>query len=309
MVISVDTSITPADGVEIVLLGAAEAREQADDIKQRGDDLKVRIWTWYTRKGWKALGYESFAESAEPELGMVFQTAYSYVVGYEVEQALSAENSPQGETSRTSLPLKHAKQLGKLKSAPLQIEAHAKAWELATTQGDERPTEKHYQVAVETIQRKQATMKYAVVGNMVTTGTLSIDDGEKMCAALERIKPQIRGELVKLIATHTMTCPDLVQPIAAMYGRESKVLPEVLTGFLGGVPLRKATTTDLSRANYEARLQHIADDNEAKRQANEPIEHVITVYEGDPAKTFAALKRVLKAQDLIVLQRLIEEQA
>lgn len=316
-----NTSITPANGVETVLLGETEAREQAAEIKQRGDDLKVRIWTWYSRKGWAALGYESFAVSAEPELGMVHQTAYSYVTGYEVEQTLLAaqntpnDDSPRGENTPppvTTIPLKHAKQLGRLKSSADQVEAHAKAWNLAITQGQEKPTEAEYKAAVDTVIRANAIKTYALIGNMVNMGVLSLDAGEEMCQQLEKVKPKIRGQVYELIARHKMTCPDLIVPIAGMLdrkpGEESKVLPEVVTGFLGGVSLKKATLSDLKRANYEAQQQYFADEKQAKRQANQPVEHIITVYENDPAATFKALARVLKAQDLATLQLLIQGQ-
>jgi len=90
--------------------------------------------------------------------------------------------------------------------------------------------------------------------------------------------------------------------------RESFVLNDLLTtGHLAGVPLKKATLTDLNNAKAEARLAHIADGLERQRQKQlesgvkvvEPV--IITVYKGNVEKTVRALKNGLGGHEFEAL--------
>ncbi len=144
--------------------------------------------------------------------------------------------------------------------------------------------------------RKQVLeARYFPIAQAMTTGLITPLVAQAMVIQVEQLAPKKRGYIMQIIAAHGLTCAELIPPIAEMFdrpaGKESYVLMEVLkTGTLGGTPLKAARMDDLHRACEEARLQHIAEAEEARRAAQPawttPATPVnITVWLGHREKT------------------------
>lgn len=216
--------------------------------------------------------------------------------------------SPIGENQTPALPpMLPVRGTGLGDLPPLgQAEAYQKAQEIAAAEGDEQISVQHMQQAVAQIKTKQTVFqsRYYVVSHAVATGEITAEAGRQMVEALDKLIPNLRGDVVQLMGKFSLTCPELIAPLAEMFSRqgtekESKVLPEILTGFLGGTPLNKANMTDLAQARREAALEHAAEAVEAKRQAAaktgesliEPV--TLVVFPGDREKSLASLQRDL----------------
>jgi len=295
-----------------VLMTRQEAEECISIIKASLADARKHALDLYQREGWRALGYLSFKECAEAEFGRSYQHLYRLKDAALIEQDL--RESSAGEWLPATVPERHLRALKTALTTPeARSEAYILAQDAAKAEG-EAVTERHVQKAVEIVKAKQVASRYAVIGHMVAMGEVTAFEGAAMSQHIDRLKPKIRGDVMQVIAQHGLTCPDLVPNIGQMFDRSpqtpSKTLATILaTGHVAGVPLRKATMTDLVRAGWEASYEHAAERIEQQRAAGkvvvEPI--VINVYKGDPLKTFRALKKALPAADLIALQRLITD--
>jgi len=273
----------------------ANAERQVEQARQKA----LRL---YRSEGWLPLGYSSFRACAEAEFGRSWQQIYRLVDAAQVDANLALV-SPVGEFE----PVRetHARELKRLPTPQAQHAAYLRAHEIAQSEGDKQPTVRHIQAAVSAEEAALVAKRNALVYHLVVTGELSPRDGSRMVDAMEKLPPAVRGQLTLLVATHGLRDVGLIAPIGDMLKRkgsskESKILPEVERGFLGGVPLREATTRDLERAAEEARMEHIADAQEAKRQEAlaaglplvEPV--VMTAYINAPQKTAKALVVALK---------------
>lgn len=278
-----------------ITMTATEARECVNVVKNHLHDARQKAWELHERKGWQALGYATFKECCHAEFRQSFQHVYKLIGAYEVES----------HTGESGLPLRHVQQLRVLKSSDAQREAYSNAKQMAAAEGAKAVTERHVETSVKVVQAKEAifSSRYYVLGHAVTTGDITAAVGVEMHNALELLKPKIRGDMVQLIAQHGLTCAALIAPLGEMFSRvgtskPSKTLETVLaTGCLGGIALKQATLTDLMNARREAQWEHIAE-HEAVRQVEAKI---VTVYRGDPVRTFRELKKVLSAQDGIIL--------
>lgn len=289
-----------------------EALDCLRAIKDRLREARQKALELYQREGWKALGYDSFKACAEAEFGNSFQHLYRLKDAALIEKAL--RESPAGELLPANVPERHLRVLkAALETPEDRSDAYIRAQDAAKAEGT-AVTERHVQKGVEVVKAKQAASRYAVIGHMVAMGEVTAFEGAAMSQHIDKLKPKIRGDVMQVIARHGVSCPDLVPALGEMFDRNpenpSKTLATILqTGHVAGVPLRKATMTDLNRARQEASYEHAAEQIEQQRAAGktviEPI--VINVYKGDPLKTFRALKKALPAADLIALQRLITD--
>lgn len=263
-----------------------------------------------TRLGWRTLGYDSLKACLVDRFD---RHGYRLWRLHEVRQNLVL--SPTGQNVDPSdLRERHVRDSGITDlPAPQQIEAYTIAKELAAS--EDRPLNAgHVTKAVAQVKTKSTVFQsnYLIITHMVVAGDITPEIGHQFVKALDALKPKFRGHIVQLMGRFGLTCPALVMPIAGMFdreiGKESYVLPEVLTGFLGGVPLKQATATDLEKANEEARLRHIADELEKQRQANpDVVPEIITVYKGDPRRTLAALRTALGNEVYNLRDLLMEE--
>ena len=277
----------------------AEARLCVDSIRAKTDDLKELVYALWSRDGWRALGYDSFHACCMREFGERHASTY-----YRLKDVANFEKnvSPNGENVVHS----HAREFAKLKDNERQFKAFETAKQLAETEGANRMTAEHARRAVGIVLDEDYVSQkpHKVVTHMMTIGELSPMVAKRFCALLDKLSPTEQGVMQELMGTHGLNNPDLVMPIIGMMRREgtdheSLVLPEIKMGYLGGVALAKANMTDLKRASEEARLLHLADAEEKRRQEaiargeKLPVCHTVTVWEGNPEKTVASLTRVL----------------
>ena len=261
------------------------------------------------RMGWKALGYDDLRACLVDRLG---RHGYRVVKLTEVKNNI-ALLSPMGEMPN-DLRERHIRdsQLDKLPVSE-QLEAYSIAKSIAATEN--RPlTTAHVTQAVAQVRTKATVFqsRYYVVSHMVVTGKITAEVGTQFVQALDSLLPKKRGYMLELMAKFELSSPALVVPIAMMFdravGHESAVLPEVLTGFLDGVPLKQATISDLNHANEEARRQHMSDEIERKRIEQPQIEaQMITIYKGDPGRTLKALRQVLGDEVYALRDLLLKE--
>jgi hypothetical protein len=298
-------------------MGEVEARATLIQIRGNLKSAANLITEFDQRLGWRVLGYEGLdacilAEFGKPNLRALieeelgYSQAYSYRLAAANEVAANVQQfSPTGETVMVKERWVRDSGITKL-DPPKQAEAIQAARELAKSEGGRDITTRHVSQAVEQVKAKEQlfTSTYYVVTHLVVTGKISRDAGLEMNAALEALAPRIRGQAVQLIGKFGITCPALLAPIGEMLAREgteraSKVLPEVLRGYLGGKRLREATLTDLENAKAEAAKEHQAEAVEARRKQTlaegrsliEPVN--LIVWPGDKEKTIKALNRDL----------------
>lgn len=293
----------------ILTITAQEARHLITDIRahlshveRHGEQARQKALRLYQTEAWRMLGYVSFRACAEAEFGRSWQQVYRLVDAAQVDANL-AQVSPTGE-----IPLiaeTHARELKRLVSPQAQYAAVERAKTLAQTEGAIEPTARHIAQAVAVEEASQIAQKNVLIHHLIVNGDITAKQGAKLLEQVERHSPRIRGDLLQLIAKHNLKDPQLIAPIGDMLKRqgtlkESKVLPEVLRGYLGGTPLAHANLSDLKRANVEARLEHVAEAQEQERQARVAagqtvIEVVpVNVYKGDVERTVKALISALE---------------
>lgn len=292
----------------------AEARQLIDEIREhlsvaaRHEEMARRkAKLLYDTEAWRLLGYESFADCAETELGVGFQQAYRLLDAAKVDESLREELGIE-----IVVPETYARHLKQLSEPGERADAYRSAERLAHHEGVSLAA-RHVQEAV---RRKQIELKldteYRILGYLAEKGDMSLNTAQDVSEMLDKIypgNPDIGKQILAWIGRYSLIDARLIPELANMLmrqgtGRESKVLPEILhAGTIGGTPFGQATMTDLERAREEARNEHIAEAQEKKRQeqlANgevviEPV--VTTVYKGDPSKTLEALKQALGPDD------------
>lgn len=281
----------------------AEARECVQQINDHIGSARQWALKLYEQRGWAALGYASFKDCAQAEFKQSYQHVYKLLAAAQIDSHMGENN----------IPLRHIQQLKVLASPEAQREAYRNAKQMAASEGSRQVTERHVEASVKVLQAKEQVFqsRYYVLGHMVTMGDITANVGMEMHNALEKLKPKLRGDILQVIAKFGLSCAALIPPLAEMFERqgtdkESKTLAALLaTGCLGGVPLAQATLTDLENARREAQMEHIAD-SEHQRQLKQGIAPlIITVYKGDPGRTWQALRQALPAGDLIALQDLL----
>ncbi len=307
------TLIPPLTETEARAL-VTDIRADIAEIGRIEQSARAKLLRLKNTDGWRVLGYANFRAMAQAEFGISWQHAYRLIGAEELQNELLLI-APDDTT--IIIPEVHARELKTLPDAAARLEAYQRAKDLAMSEGGTSVELRHTQAAVKTVQAAASANKYAVVWQMERRGEISADTATAMTAAVDKLKPRQRGQIMALMAKYGLTCADLIADIGNMLYREEKgdtsyVLETLLaTGCLGNVPLKFATMTDLKNANAEAQAQHMAEAAEAKRQADidagKPIieQVVVTVYRGDAVKTLASLKQVLSEGDLMWLRDLM----
>lgn len=297
--------------VIIAPMSEDEARLCVQSIKAKMIDLRSAVYDLWQRQGWMALGYASFnaclkAEFGDMSAGHLYRLKDAAVIEGELRMS---EDSPLEK----ALPESHARQLKLLDNGADRVTAYRKATVLARGDGVPRPTSGHVQKAVQMVQTENAVQSspYPVIGKLVAEGKITASTGLKMVAELNKIRDDVREGVLMVIAQYGLSAPELIAPLADMVGRpagkESYVLPEIIrTGHLGGVPLLKATMTDLENAKYEAMLEHRAEGTEKKREREGETSRRVSVMIDtvDMRYTLKALGDVLGDEGLHKLMKL-----
>lgn len=286
------TIVTPMTDVEA----------RASIIAMQGGFVQIqRLALDFDRRlGWQALGYPTLASCFESELGYSMQHGYRLMAAAQVNENLN-RLSPQGETPPV-LREKWVRESGLAKLEPEeQVEAVRLGNQLAQSE-QAAPTTRHYAEAVREVQARKTVFQspYYVVTHMVVTGLITAQAGLDMNAALEKLKPQQRGVAVQALAQYGITCPALLMPVTEVLSRpESKLYPEVKSGYLAGTPLKSATMSDWKRAAAEAQRQHLAEIEEQKRQDDLAagklvvVDVVLSLPTGDWSRCVEVLRREL----------------
>jgi hypothetical protein len=287
-------------GTQIIIEDMNEFEARACLLAIRGSLESAREHTldMDRRRGWKALGYASLAACFEGELGFSFQHGYRLLAAYEVEANIAAL-SPLGENVNLKERWVRDSGLGSLKPQQ-QAEAYELARQLQRSGQAERLEKRHIVQAVRQVMERNKLFKcpYPIVSQMVVSGKLTVEAAQQFVEAVERLKPQQRGAVLQLMGKYGLTNAELVNPIGSLFGRsadnESLMLPEVLSGYLGGTPLAKATLSDWRVAAGEAKAQHMADKTDDEAPLAQPL--IITIYKGDVPRTVKALKEALGSE-------------
>jgi hypothetical protein len=299
-----DTVIFPMDEVE--------ARTITNEIRANLRKARDNVLEIYTRKGYEALGYESFQSWAKGEFEISWQQVYNLKAAAEYDAELSLY-SPRGELYQ--IPVKHATQLRKLKTPELRVQAYQRAEQQARAQGKEAPTEEIVEQAVQTLKAEETVLEssYKVVRQSLAEGTLTASQAKQITVELDRLKDERAQAFVqKWMVDYGLSNPDLIYAIGHRFtfeckgGSRSKVLDEVeaTKGRLARTPLSRATLHDWNRACQEAQAEHIAEGQEQKRlqmiAEGKPLpeQFALTLWKHDPAKTFQELVRRFDLEDL-----------
>lgn len=263
----------------------------------------------HQRKGWKALGYRNLADYFEQVYHVSYQEGYKRLLLHRVEENIQAL-SPISENVLLKSRWVQDSKIGQLEP-PQQAEAYQLAQQIQQAERATALKGTHVVEAVAQIRAREAVLRspYPVIAEMVAGGRITAVAGQEMMIALDHLRPAARQAVLELMATFGLTCPAVIGPLGSLFGRKtdnpSLMLPEVLTGFLGGVPLAQATLSDWQRAADEARHQHMADRLNSELPTVQPL--IITVYKGDVLRTVAALKEALGDEVWKIRDKLMEE--
>lgn len=259
------------DGIIVSVMTVEEAQACVQAIKAKMIDLRSAVYDLWQRRGWEALGYASFNACLKGEFGgMSAGHLYRLKDAAVIEGELRmSEDSPL----ENQLPEAHARQLKELDTRIDRVSAYRKAVQIAKTEGFSRPTAEHVKKAVEQVQVENGVQRspYPVIAKLVADGVITARVGMAMVMELDKLRADVREGVLMIIEQYGLSAPELIAPLGDMVGRpagrESYVLPEVIqAGHLGGVPLLRATLTDLENARYEAMLEHLAEGVEKKRE-------------------------------------------
>lgn len=129
-----------------------EARQAVEDIKRGINTVRARIYDLDRRKGWKALGYRSFAACCMEEFPELHaRTIQRQLAAAQVESRLQ-ELRPAGRSSIGDIPEKHLRPLVSVKNDDeTLVAAYAKAQEIAKDENQGRLTEAIVTRAVEAV--------------------------------------------------------------------------------------------------------------------------------------------------------------
>ena len=279
----------------VILMTADEARSCADDIKNQTGKLRTLVHDFYTREGWRALGYESFAACAEAEFDRSYQHLYRLVSATELERELS-DYSPTGETIQ--LPETHARILNRLPDTPSRHEALTVAKQMASSEGSDTVAQRHVEQAVKVMAQKLRVFasKYQPLSQMVSAGHLSVEDAEDINGRLERLTPQARGYVLQQLVRVGGMRPEVLTFIGQQYQRGDDPVAGLVmqtlnaTGCLGNTPLRHANMTDARRALYEAQLEAESDKQHADDDEGATV---LTLYQRNVERSRAMLLQMM----------------
>lgn len=272
-------------------LSKEEAEASVSKIASSLETARAEVLRFYTGRGWLALGYHSFAACAQARFGK----SVSQVYRLKDAALVQANVSPTGER----IPDRHVRVLKTLPEPTQQVRAYETAQKLAQAEQAPKVTEAHVAKAVQVVKAETVVEQNPLIAHLVTSSEITALAGKEMVERLGRLKPAIQRYVLDVIATHGLTCPELVTEFAQMRdrkpGQESRTLQGIeATGHIAGVPIRKATMTDLKRARYEAQQERLSEALEDERRTKAVVPVVVTVFRGDPARTLKALQEALQ---------------
>ena len=142
-------SINPEVSAVVVDMNEREAREAVNDIKKGINTVRARIYELDRRKGWKALGYRSFASCCMKEFPELHaKTVEQQLAAARVEAVLQEFPGTPGKIG--DMPESHARPLVQLRHDPAALnDAYTKAKEIAQEENQGKLTQAIVTRAVE----------------------------------------------------------------------------------------------------------------------------------------------------------------
>lgn len=124
-------------------MNEAEARQVVDDIKRGINTVRARIYELDRRKGWKALGYRSFAACCREEFPELHaKTVEQQLAAARVESELSKLPAQAGKLKIGDMPEKHLRPLVQFRHDAQALEsAYTRAKEIAQNENKGKLTE------------------------------------------------------------------------------------------------------------------------------------------------------------------------
>ena len=147
-------AIVTVEAAEVAAdMNEAEARQVVDDIKRGINTVRARIYELDRRKGWKALGYRSFAACCMKEFPELHaKTVERQLAAARVEAELNKHPSRGGSFEIGSIPEKHLRPLVSVKNdEETLVAAYEKAQEIANEENKGKLTEAIVTRAVEEV--------------------------------------------------------------------------------------------------------------------------------------------------------------
>jgi hypothetical protein len=284
-----------------------EAESAIEGIRSGMELAKQYAYELWSRRGWTVLcradgtPYRSFYDCIKDLFG---ERSASQV--YRLKDAKQVELN----TGRMLVQDTHARLLQGLASDQ-QRQILDRADEIARTEKRGRTAE-HVSTAKTLVEAEAVVTESGnpFVQRMVATGEITVLAAAGIVQSLERLPSETQYQVMQVITEcGGLTDPALIVPLADMVRREASPTPSRtlaalrVTGTLAGVPLARATMTDLQRAKIESQAEIIAD-AQAKQQAEaqaqgKPYERsiVVTLIAGNPQKTIKALRAALSEDD------------
>jgi hypothetical protein len=145
-------TVTPIQQIEVsVDMTQQEAQQAVEDIKRGINTVRARIYELDRRKGWKALGYRSFAACCLKEFPLLHaKTVEQQLAAARVEAALQEFPAHAGKIG--DMPVRHARPLVELRHDPTALnDAYTKAQEIAKDENQGKLTEAIVTRAVEVV--------------------------------------------------------------------------------------------------------------------------------------------------------------
>lgn len=145
-------TVTPIQQIEVsVDMTQQEAQQAVEDIKRGINTVRARIYELDRRKGWKALGYRSFAACCREEFPELHaKTVEQQLAAARVEAVLHEFPGTPGKIG--DMPESHARPLVQLRHDPTALNnAYTKAQEIAKDENQGKLTEAIVTRAVEVV--------------------------------------------------------------------------------------------------------------------------------------------------------------
>jgi len=136
-----------------IMMDAEEARDCIDQINENLKDTRELLWELYERKGWKALGYDSWRTCVTSEFKAKQAYLYCQLAAAKVEKNVSTvvEKTPIGQ-----IPERVLRPLSRIKDPEEQREIYRKAVETAP---EGKITAKHVENTIKDIHAEKTDDK------------------------------------------------------------------------------------------------------------------------------------------------------
>jgi hypothetical protein len=280
-----------------------EAESAIAGIRHHLDSAKQQAYDLWSRHGWRAVraadgrAYTSFYDCIQDRFN---DQSVSHV--YRLKDIRLTELQ-LGRDDMKNAHVRALKQYPEAQRQRIMDKADAIA---ATERGV--TVERHIHQAATVVAAEDAVEASGqpVVQQMVNSGEITAVTGQQMVQQLESLSPALQSGVLQIVTElGGLTDARLIKPLADMVAREGTDKPSRTlatlraTKTLAGVPLAKATMTNLQQAKAESQSQAITD-SEAERLAKLRAAGkfivqtvVVTVYRGDPKRSVRALREAL----------------